>query len=1114
MDSKNTNLMQKYSFQAMQEIEKILLRLESIYPEHKVFAFSALMEDSRAALAKIAKDCKVSGYEEILNDFGYQIISKEELKQIRPCVVYIPGKEPQCIAGRVQNALKLLGEYYPNKIIEGSVEKEHKSLAGKLAGLYQWLGYDSLRDFLNAYGYEYHVRECVKVEDYTGEVVEYLKEKYGQSKAKTIAQISEENPQIASRITLMSQKANNLFGMSIVQYFISIGILQDREQDEKEALARVVDLLVEMYPLGLPTLRLGDLYKKHPILEELGKKAERECERKYGKTLSQYLRDIGILKTESVMTDESFADFQFNKSQTHIEKYLGSATRVVIPEKINTIGANAFKESNVVEITLAPHSVLKSIDKSAFEGCASLKIVDLRNATPAQLKIGDKAFAGCRKLEQILGKWDFIKVKSGAFEGCINVFVRDGEYKYPRLWLYNWLVYSSVSGTFNLDAEEINGIDLSCVTLLNRYSKRQSEDFYYVPVTNIPVAADAGYGNVVSFAGVTRIREFNLKEVGLDKKSANSMEPMWKVFYMPTEETIKHFLAHCSIDAECEDFVEDEDAYITKQRKSFEEFNAYYADTRAELTRRSGVERIDFSFENPITQPTKKLARVVFIGHQGYEYRCGYDVEVGDVVYVDGSRAGDIGVVFELKDDWSEEPYYKDVIKAYKQFDRKIEFDEDADEIDFHEELVFKLACETKTLSQIFPKIPVISKFKMKGSEASYWDENWVQFVVDTELEKKQYFANNPSDINAQFDSNAWFLEEGNDGFYLRSTGNGHNVSSLIVPNLVTGIGEVTQYKDTLQTVRTNSVDVVSFSAFSGCTKLREVILNEDLIRIEGGAFLDCTALQEIILPDSVLQLEGEAFSNCQSLSKVVLSKRLTKIECYTFLDCVSLQKIIIPENVRSIESSAFRGCSSLECVILLNGDCKIASGKNLTEEEEVFGYSCPKIIAPAGGAVEQYAIDNDLEFVPLDFVRLNQALLFAGLQPIQPIRQEKVKDWWYDKKGNKKVYPTYNLESEEMIDLYDTKFPLECIFHSTERYDDVHEFAMNFGEADIDYSCWSLEYCGKELFLLYFRTGRLDIKVYEIDEVEILSVKSVETDNGFDVSVLIKVIKSRANIE
>ena len=71
------------------------------------------------------------------------------------------------------------------------------------------------------------------------------------------------------------------------------------------------------------------------------------------------------------------------------------------------------------------------------------------------------------------------------------------------------------------------------------------------------------------------------------------------------------------------------------------------------------------------------------------------------------------------------------------------------------------------------------------------------------------------------------------------------------------------------------TVEVIKRDAFSGCSSLVNVHLNEGLETIGDGAFCDCISMQHITIPSTVKEIQLEVgvnsclFSGCTSLVKV-----------------------------------------------------------------------------------------------------------------------------------------------------------------------------------------------------------------------------------------------------
>ena len=109
--------------------------------------------------------------------------------------------------------------------------------------------------------------------------------------------------------------------------------------------------------------------------------------------------------------------------------------------------------------------------------------------------------------------------------------------------------------------------------------------------------------------------------------------------------------------------------------------------------------------------------------------------------------------------------------------------------------------------------------------------------------------------------------------------------------------------------------------AFWGCSDLREVELNDGLKKIGEAAFANCTSLQSIAIPPTVTEIDNHSFNDCPSLREVVLNEsRLTKIDTDVFRNCTALQSITIPSTVKEIDLCAFRSCTNLREIVLNEG--------------------------------------------------------------------------------------------------------------------------------------------------------------------------------------------------
>lgn len=176
----------------------------------------------------------------------------------------------------------------------------------------------------------------------------------------------------------------------------------------------------------------------------------------------------------------------------------------------------------------------------------------------------------------------------------------------------------------------------------------------------------------------------------------------------------------------------------------------------------------------------------------------------------------------------------------------------------------------------------------------------------------------------------------------------------VVLPSYVVGIGEEAfdDCDDLLSIVIPNSVTSIAFGAFKNCDSLKKLelpFLGESLAATENVhlgyifgadhssknsyyvpksltelkvnqisevpsyAFSDCSSLKNIIIPDNVTKINIGAFKNCNNLETFVIPAEITEIANYTFYGCFSLKEINIHEKITKIGKNAFNYCNSLK---------------------------------------------------------------------------------------------------------------------------------------------------------------------------------------------------------
>lgn len=92
-----------------------------------------------------------------------------------------------------------------------------------------------------------------------------------------------------------------------------------------------------------------------------------------------------------------------------------------------------------------------------------------------------------------------------------------------------------------------------------------------------------------------------------------------------------------------------------------------------------------------------------------------------------------------------------------------------------------------------------------------------------------------------------------------------------------------------------------------------DVVIPEEVTRIDSNAFLIPDKLTGITLPPEMTRIQEKTFAGCGSLKKVDFPKELEEIGAAAFSGCKQLESIDLPESVTEIASSAFSGCKSLK---------------------------------------------------------------------------------------------------------------------------------------------------------------------------------------------------------
>ncbi len=147
---------------------------------------------------------------------------------------------------------------------------------------------------------------------------------------------------------------------------------------------------------------------------------------------------------------------------------------------------------------------------------------------------------------------------------------------------------------------------------------------------------------------------------------------------------------------------------------------------------------------------------------------------------------------------------------------------------------------------------------------------------------------------------------------------NGEANGDIVIPD---GINQICTFafKDLNLTSLTTpkSLKYIELGAFSGCSKLKTIKLNEGLIKIGKEAFLENISLVDFSFPSTLTEIGEKAFYYCKSLTKITFPSALKVLDDSCFEACISLSSVTLPAKIERIGERAFYNCPFTEILIL-----------------------------------------------------------------------------------------------------------------------------------------------------------------------------------------------------
>lgn len=115
-------------------------------------------------------------------------------------------------------------------------------------------------------------------------------------------------------------------------------------------------------------------------------------------------------------------------------------------------------------------------------------------------------------------------------------------------------------------------------------------------------------------------------------------------------------------------------------------------------------------------------------------------------------------------------------------------------------------------------------------------------------------------------------------------------------------------------------VKVLRLNTFAGMKYIKKVTLPDTLTTIEGWVFPGANNMTECNIPAGVTSIGDGAFFECYALKSVTIPTGVTEILESTFGWCKSLTSVTIPGNVKTIHQQAFHDCIGLTSIVIEDG--------------------------------------------------------------------------------------------------------------------------------------------------------------------------------------------------
>lgn len=250
----------------------------------------------------------------------------------------------------------------------------------------------------------------------------------------TLKELVEANPDLASKLRLLRQRSQQLFGVPLSEYLLREGLLKEaslKQKNDEQAVqldtllqgiskySKTEKLTLTQWPTATAALDFSLPFSRGPIKQlEVkfdgksagGDRFYQACTLKLPNEITQFpdfdrafplIRSFTVPPCVTAVPDNAFCGW-------------AALENITFPDGIRSFGSYSFADCKSLQEIVLPDSA-RSVEQGAFEFCINLRSVHL----PAALReIWDEAFSHCTMLQEISLPQDVEHIGEGAFGDC------------------------------------------------------------------------------------------------------------------------------------------------------------------------------------------------------------------------------------------------------------------------------------------------------------------------------------------------------------------------------------------------------------------------------------------------------------------------------------------------------------------------------------------------------------------------------------------------------------------------------------------------------------------------------------------------------------------------